>query len=406
MRGLRLQRNGEQAETAPQPHPTRIRDAVTALDRYAKLEAIGQYFDAHEDSPREVVISFGERSLIIMSLDDHPLAHWPLASLRANANPAQLPIKIAPDGVNDERLLLDDPEMSTAIAEVCPDLYRSRSRSARRLPLRAIAGAMVLAGLSVFAFLAWPLLPGSLADLMTPKREAALGTALAARMPHMIEPAAPPALCIGEDGTAALHALAKRLQSASGSSLPLIFSVLDHPAADALLLPGGHVILFRGLLGAARTPEELAAILAHAAGHAERRDPINLVLDEAGLITTARMLFGNVTGSTVTGEAARILLDTPFAPGTEADADMVGFDALAAAGLSTMAKARFAERLSRQEPPSPYSKRHPWTLQRAKAAASADTVGDAPFTPALRDRDWITLGNICDRTKPAEPASF
>lgn len=388
--------------------PQTVRDsgAVTALDRYAKLEAIGQYHDLHQDGPREVVVSFGERSLIIMSLDDHPITHWPLASLRSRDDPSRLPIEIAPEGIEDERLLLDDREMSAAIAEVCPDLYRPPPRPPRTRPRRLIAGLLLIVGLPVMAILLWPMLPESLADFVTPKREAALGQALAARIPHVIEPASPPALCIGEDGTAALTALAARLDVASAGGSPLILSVLDHPAADALLLPGGRVLIFRGLLRAARTPEELAGILAHALGHAEQRDPIRVVLDEASLITTARMLFGNITGSALTGETARILLETQFSPGAEARADAVGFEILATAGLSSMAKAGFAERLLRQEPSSPYSARHPWTLQRARAAAVTDTVGEAPFVPALRDRDWIALGNICDRTRQVEPAGF
>src|SRR5699024_4915848 len=137
-----------------------------------------------------------------------------------------------------------------------------------------IAGLLLIVGLPVMVALLWPMLPESLADFVTPKREAAFGQALAARMPHVIEPASPPALCIGEDGTAALAALADRLGVASAGGSLLSLSVLDHPAADALLLPGGRVLIFRGLLRAARTPEELAGILAHALGHAEQRDPI------------------------------------------------------------------------------------------------------------------------------------
>lgn len=409
MRGLLFRRKGVEPRTHAPLRPPGDSSTVTALDRYAKLEAIGQYHDLrsdrHADGPREVVVSFGERSLIIMSLDDHPITHWPLASLRTRDNPSKLPIMIAPEGINDERLLLDDPEMSAAIAEVCPDLYRTPPRPPRRRRGRLIAGLLLAVGLPVIAILLWPMLPQSLADFMTPKREAALGQALLMQLPHVIEPASPPALCIGEDGIAALGLLTQRLDPASLDT-SLILSVLDHPAADALLLPGGHVLIFRGLLRAARTPEELAGILAHAIGHAVDRDPIRVALDEASLVTTARMLFGNIAGNALTRETAHLLLGSQFSAGAEAQADATGFEILAAAGLSSMTKAGFAERLSRREPPSPYSARHPWTLRRARAAAVADTIGDAPFTPALRDRDWIALGNICDRTAPTKPAGF
>src|SRR5690625_4964871 len=140
MRGLLFGRKGIQPQVHMRLQTGRDSGAVTALDRYAKLEAIGQYHDLHEDAPREVVVSFGERSLIIMGLDDHPITHWPLASLRTRDDPSILPIEIAPEGIEDERLVLDDREMSAAIAEVCPDLYRAPPRPPQRRRGRLIAG--------------------------------------------------------------------------------------------------------------------------------------------------------------------------------------------------------------------------------------------------------------------------
>src|SRR5690625_3820854 len=173
MRGLLFRRKGIEPQMHMRPQSFRDSGAVTALDRYAKLEAIGQYHNLHEDGPREVVVSFGERSLIIMSLDDHPITHWPLASLRSSGDPSKLPIEVAPEGIKDERLLLDDKEMSAAIAEVCPDLYRPPPRPRRRRPRRLIAGLALIVGLPMIALLLWPMVPESLADLVTPKREAA-----------------------------------------------------------------------------------------------------------------------------------------------------------------------------------------------------------------------------------------
>ena len=56
---------------------------MTALAQYAKLEAEARYFDGESAQPLEVVLSFGKRSLVIIGDNEVPIAHWPLASLRA-----------------------------------------------------------------------------------------------------------------------------------------------------------------------------------------------------------------------------------------------------------------------------------------------------------------------------------
>ena len=56
---------------------------MTALARYARLEAEARYFDGRSARPRDVIVGFGKRTLVIYDHEDRVLAHWPLASLRA-----------------------------------------------------------------------------------------------------------------------------------------------------------------------------------------------------------------------------------------------------------------------------------------------------------------------------------
>lgn len=380
---------------------------MTALDRYARLEAIGHYHDARisgeRAAPREVVVSFGAHSLIIMGLDDQPIAHWPLASLRATGAPAASRLEVAPDQVGDERLVLEDREMREALNQVCPDLYRTPPPPARQRPWRGIVALAVIAALVAGGFALRAALPNGLADLVPEARAVALGKAVAARLPAVIEPAAPPAICTGAEGAAALRTLVRRV--AHGPARPVRFFVLDHPGRDALALPGGRVLLFRGLLQAAHTPEALAGIIAHAIGHAGARDPLHATLDGVGPLTLAEILVGEVAGAEVAAgiadEAASAILAAAHPAKAEADADAVAFGLLSQAGLPTLPYARLAERLAAATPPAGYARRHPWTATRAEAARAADSIGGGAFKPALSDRDWLALDIICEETRPA-----
>jgi hypothetical protein len=91
---------------------------MTALDQYIRLEAIGLWQETPETPEREVVVSFGNASLVLSDTSDRPLAHWSLVGIR--------PLRVDPDGATVysttldgyETLAIRDAEMVRAIAAV------------------------------------------------------------------------------------------------------------------------------------------------------------------------------------------------------------------------------------------------------------------------------------------------
>ena len=118
---------------------------MTALAQYAKLEAEARYFDGVSAQPQNVVVSFGERSLIIMGFNDVAIAHWPLASLRALGQRNDSAVQLVPHPESDERLVITDRQMLTAIGKVCPDLYQ------RKVDRKGVGRALIWAGGAVMS---------------------------------------------------------------------------------------------------------------------------------------------------------------------------------------------------------------------------------------------------------------
>lgn len=90
---------------------------MTALDKYTRLEAIGQWREAPDDIPTEVVVSFGDATLVLSDLDENPLCHWAMAA----TNRISLIGKHAvytPDTEGFETLEISAPEMIEAISQV------------------------------------------------------------------------------------------------------------------------------------------------------------------------------------------------------------------------------------------------------------------------------------------------
>jgi Zn-dependent protease with chaperone function len=373
---------------------------MTALEDYAKLEAEARYFDGNSATPLDVILSFGERSLMIVGMDDVPVAHWPLASLKSISNPKDGTAQLVPDLASDERVVLEDDEMIRAIGKVCPDLYH-RPVNKRGLKRAAVWGAAALASVLVILLVLIPSLADQLAEYVPPEKEVALGNAVAEQLGTVLagSDGRAPVECTAPEGLAALEQMTGRVTPRAGLPYPLRVSVLDHPMINAVALPGGRILIFRGLIDAAESPEEVAGVLAHEIGHVVNRDPVRGVLRAAGTAGIIGVLLGDVFGATVIAAASDAVLNASHQRDAEQKADEAAYDMLSEAGLPSRQFAGFFDRLRARQGdmtgPLRYLASHPDLGGRAERAAAADTIGEGPFTPVLSDRDWIALQNIC-----------
>ena len=54
---------------------------MTALTQYQRLESSGLWREAPDAQRREVIVTFGDASIIITDKNERPLTHWSLAAL-------------------------------------------------------------------------------------------------------------------------------------------------------------------------------------------------------------------------------------------------------------------------------------------------------------------------------------
>lgn len=133
----------------------------------------------------------------------------------------------------------------------------------------------------------------------------------------------------------------------SGSPYRYRWRVADHPDVNAFAAPGGVVVVFSGLLMAADTPEEVAAVLAHEVAHAELRHGLQGVVKSLGLQAGA-VLLGDTTGVAVPGLLSH-LLERQFSREAERAADSEGLRRLAAARMDPANMVVFMQKLAAKE---------------------------------------------------------
>ena len=157
------------------------------------------------------------------------------------------------------------------------------------------------------------------------------------------------------------------------------------------------MILFRGLLDLAETPEEVAAVLAHEIGHVVHRDPTRLALRSAGSAGILSLALGDATGGAFAAVMAEAALGAGHSRAAETAADGFAHEMLTAAGLPPEALGALFTRLEEIAPDTDGVLRHfmshPALAERIAAADAAG--GEVAGEPALAPEDWAALRAIC-----------
>jgi beta-barrel assembly-enhancing protease len=154
--------------------------------------------------------------------------------------------------------------------------------------------------------------------------------------------------------------------------LPYTFHLVDDPAINAITFPGGQIYVYRGLMDASPTDDELAAVLAHECAHAAKSHTYKTLWPSSVLGRLHRRL----AGGSDAGPAAAIvqaLTQRGLSRQLEYEADRLGMRYAAAAGFDPKGMIGVLEFLQQTEKASPnlvegLLRTHPKVAQRLRLA--------------------------------------
>ena len=195
--------------------------------------------------------------------------------------------------------------------------------------------------------------------------------------------------CSTPAGDAALAALLRRIDP---NDPRLDLHVVKLPMVNAVTLPGGRIVVFSGLLDAARAPDALAGVVGHEIGHVRHRDVMEALLRQLGLSVLLGGLEGHVGGYT------NALLATAYSRDAEYRADGYAITLMQEAKVSPLPTAAFFDQLGRRgagaERMLAYVASHPVSADRA-ARFRRSVATRAAYAPTLDDAQWRALKTIC-----------
>src|SRR5262249_31359630 len=100
---------------------------------------------------------------------------------------------------------------------------------------------------------------------------------------------------------------------------PFKLHVVRSGIANAFALPGRHIVILSGLVKQAKTPEEVAGVLAHEMGHGLEKDPEVLFVRSTGMDALLQLLTGQ--SGTPTLAAGALFLQLRYSRDAERSAD-------------------------------------------------------------------------------------
>jgi len=366
----------------------------------------GSFSDGRSAARREVAVHLDLSGLRILDRDGREIDRWPYDDLHLldEDTPGRgLRLKRGAAGV--ARLNVPDRRLLDALSQHARAPQATRAARPRIGLVRALA--LGVAGLAILVAVVWVALPrlaGWIAAQIPVTWEEALGDRAFEELSEVFGAVQgdAPKFCETAAGRAALDRLTARLAgSFSGSAAAQVAApyrfrvhVLDIEMANAFALPGGQVVLFRGLIDDAGGPGEVAGVLAHEIGHVTHRHGTQAILRSLGLEVLFGLMLGEL-GEGLFGGIGTSLLSLSYSREAEAEADQVALALLDETGIGTRGLAEFFKRLAEggTELPAALQLLSTHPSHEARARLFARDKGDAG--PAMSASDWTALKEMC-----------
>lgn len=278
-------------------------------------QTIVQYFNGQSARPVPArILLFNNAIQLYDIVDNNFLADFPFNGIRLLSNSG--------DAVHFS--LVSDGSQTLQIPRhhlMLPELMKYESGDSDRwfeglskIKLPLLLGLFLLVVIGGYYLLVSGL-SGIGLQLISPRKEAELG--------KLVYEAMIKDQTIHQDATQALADFSTSLDLSENYDLQ--FTVVDDTMVNAFAIPGGHIVVYKGILQKMQRPEELVALLGHEASHVNERHSLRNMLQELTGSFMLSMVFGDLgsIGGAVASQA-NMLRSLSYSRSLEESADEEG----------------------------------------------------------------------------------
>ena len=308
-------------------------------------------------------------------------------------------VRLERGGELPEALLIGDIGFLSAARAASPEAAHLHDPGHRRFRVGLTFGALLAAialALGIY-YVAIPAFARVAATRVPVAWEEKLGAAIVEHFAPASRRCEDPARQARIDGI-----VAQLTAKAQPQSYTFRITVVNSGIVNAVAAPGGHIVLFRGLLERTDSAEELAGVLAHEVEHVLHRHITRAIFQQASTGVLMAALVGDVSGVVAYGlEGARTLGDLQMSRAAESEADLEGMRLLQEAGIDPTGMITFFEKLSKYERErgddtlTRYLRSHPTTAERIATLRALAAAAPAPERRLLPGDDWNDVKSLC-----------
>ena len=168
------------------------------------------------------------------------------------------------------------------------------------------------------------------------------------------------------------------------SELNWEMAIVETQELNAFVMPGGKIVIYEGILRAARNQHQLAAVIGHEIAHVTAEHTKRKLLSgggksmEIGIQVAAVLLGGGNYGQTYTAremlnQGAMFGILLPYKRGQETEADVIGLQYMAMAGFDPRAAVPLWQNMQEEaggEGPAEFASTHPSSENRIESLIS------------------------------------
>ncbi|MGH7325211.1 MAG: M48 family metallopeptidase [Candidatus Rokuibacteriota bacterium] len=360
----------------------------------------GHYLDGRSADRRRATVRLTATGLEITT-DGGATRRWPYAEIRqTQGSYTGEPVRLERGGEAAESLTIDDVSLLTALRQAAPR-RRARFHDPRprrlRIPLTLAAGLAAIGLAAILYRWAIPAMAGVAAWFVPVAWEVRVGDAVFDRM------ARPESRCKDPERQRVIDTILARVVEKQGTGpYHLRVTVMDGREVNAFALPGGQIVLLRGLLDITDSPEMLAGVLAHEVQHVLRRHTTRAIIQHASTGLMVAAIAGDVSGLVAFAlEGARVVGALGYSRRAEEEADAEGMRMLLEAGIDPSGFITFFENLGRQRESVElhgvwrYLSTHPSGGDRVETLRGLARGAASPPVRLMPNYDWKDVKRIC-----------
>lgn len=359
----------------------------------------GRYLDGVTAHPESVTVTPAAHGLEIRRADGSLMVWRYLDVRQTQGNYHGEQVRLERGTKTVEALVVDDTAFLSRLHRIAPRVsgrfHDPTSRSRRPFLVAAAFVVAIVLSIGIY-FWGIPATATFLAEQVPVSWEEELGRTVTESFIGS-EP-----VCADTRVAAAVNDMVQRLAATVPDS-PYKFrvTVVQHDQINAFAAPGGHIVVFSGLLERTTRPEELAGVLAHEMNHVIHRHGTKSVFRDVSTSIFFAVLLGDFGGAMgIVLESAKTLGALDYSRQAENEADRDGLSMLKLARIDPAGMVSFFEKLETQvgskEPELfRYISTHPLTRDRiAKLRAEIGTPAEK-FISLYSAKRWKDIAAAC-----------